>query len=79
MKRSKIVLIEWVDTGVIHGWQCHDDIEDSITHCCSVGFLIKKDSEGVTIAYAMSDQGLIMERKTIPNGCITRIRELRVR
>ncbi len=79
MKRNKILLIDWVDTAVVHGWQCGDEIKDDLAHCQSAGFQIKENEESVTIAFGISDQGLIMERKTIPRGCIKSIKELRVK
>ncbi len=79
MKRNRMVLIDWSDTGLVHGWLCPSDNENSIAHCQSVGFWISEDDEGVTIAFAISDQGLIMEKKTIARGCIKSIKELRIR
>jgi len=75
----KKVLIEWNDTGVIHGWLCQESNGDSIAHCESVGFLIKENDEGITICFGISDQGLVMEKKTIPRGCIKSIKELRLK
>ncbi len=78
MKRNKIVLIEWDDTGVKHGWlELGND--NCIAHCHSVGFYISEDELGVTISFAVSDQGLVMEKKTIAKGCIRSMKELRVR
>lgn len=79
MKRNKMVLIDWKDTGVTHGWLCPDHSENSIAHCQSIGFWIDEDEEGVTISFAISDQGLVMEKKTIAKGCIKSIKELRVK
>lgn len=79
MKRNKMVLIDWNDTGVVHGWQCHEDIEDNIAHCQTIGFCLKDDENGITLALSISDQGLVMEKITIPKGCILDIKELRVK
>ncbi len=75
----KKVLVVWVDTGVIHGWLETESNNDCIAYCKSLGFLIKENDEGVTICFGISDQGLVMEKKTIPRGCIKAIKELRIR
>ncbi len=79
MKRIRMVLIDWVDTGVVHGWQNQDEIVNGIAHCQSLGFLTAENEESITIVFGISDQGLIMERKTIPRGCIKSVKELRVK
>ncbi len=75
----KKIEIEWVDTGVVHGWLCPDHQANSIAHCHSIGYKLDETEEGITIAFAISDQGLVMEKKTIPMGCIKGIKELRVK
>ncbi len=75
----KKVLVEWVDTGVIHGWLPQESNGNCIAHCESVGFLVKENDEGITICFGRSDQGLVMEKKTIPKGCIKSIKELRLK
>ena len=77
--KHKIVLIDWVDTGIVHGWLCDKDIGNSLAHCQTVGFWVKEDEGGITVAYARSDQGLIMEKKSIPKGSIVKIKELRIK
>ncbi len=79
MRRRKIVLIEWDDTSVIHGWFSPTDISGGIAHCQSVGFWVKEDEESITISFAVSDQDLVMEKKTIARGCIKSIKEMRVK
>ena len=79
MKQGDMVLIDWLDTSVINGWQDACNTPNHPALCHSVGFWIDEDEEGVTVSFSRSDQGLVMEKKTIPKGCVKSIKKLRVR
>jgi hypothetical protein len=46
----KLVLVEWLDSRRGEGWVRLDELESTITHCRSVGWIIAKDSQSVTLA-----------------------------
>ncbi len=78
MELGKMVLIEWVDSKVMHGWRNEDEVfEDTLANCRTIGFLQYEDSDLITLVMGVSDCGTILETVTTPQGCITRMRELR--
>lgn len=79
MKANKIVLVEWQDSNVTHGWRLNDCIGDDIAHCRTVGFLMVDNDTKITVAFGDSDCGSVMETVTIPKTAVIRIRELRVK
>lgn len=79
MPKRKMVLIKWNDSNVVHGWRLNDCKRDDVAHCQTVGILITEDDTKVVVALGDSDCGSIMETITIPKGCITLIKELRIK
>ena len=76
---KKIVLIEWEDSNVIHGWHPDTDCPNEIAHCRTVGIVQFEDDTKITLSMGDSNYGSILEPITIPKGCITKIKELRVK
>ena len=76
---SKIVLVEWEDSNVIHGWQHGEDVVNQLVHCRTVGIVQFEDDHIMTVAMGDSDCGSVLEPITIPKGCITKIKELRTK
>jgi len=71
-----IFLIEWLDSKGMERWEYIDDIEPMPPCVCySVGFMIEKHKEYITIALGLSDTQ-VLGRMTIPMGCIKSIRKL---
>ena len=70
----KIILIEWEDSNVIHGWRPNDCSKDDIAHCRTVGIVKAEDKKKITIALGESDCGSVLETITIPKSCITSIK-----
>lgn len=76
----KMVLIEWVDSNILHGWITIEDAKRAnIALSQSVGFLLWEDNEKVIIVFSKSDSDSVLEVKAIPRGCIKSIKELRVK
>ncbi len=79
-KEKKLVLVEWNDSKINYdNWRPDDCSEDNVAHCRTVGILKAEDTEKITIASSDSDSGFVSVTITIPKGCITKIKELRVR
>ncbi len=78
MKRDK-VLVEFDDSNVTHGWQSDNEICEDVSHCRVVGILKYEDGKKIEVALGDSDCGSKLETITIPKGCITQIRKLRVK
>ena len=79
MSEIKMVLVEWEDSNVIHGWRPDDCRGDDIAHCRTVGILKAEGDISVTVALGDSDCGSVLETITIPRGCIKSIKKLRCR
>jgi len=80
MKINKqILLIEWLDSkGITSQWEYLDDAEPmKPDECLSVGFLLEKTREYVTIAQSVGETQVI-GRTTIPCCSIKGIKELTV-
>ncbi len=73
------VCVEWVDSSVVQGWELQECAERDVAHCSSVGWLLEKTQERVTIAQSQSTTGSIMNTLTIPRGAVTAIITLRQR
>ena len=78
-KKPRMVLVEWLDSNVVHGWRPDDCKEDNMAHCRTVGILKAEDEMKITVVLGDSDCGSVLESITIPKGCVTQIRELRIK
>ena len=75
-----MILVEWTDSNVTHGWHLEDDTLDNVvSHCRTAGILVAENTESITLAMGVSDCGSVLETITIPRGCIKSIKKLRVR
>ena len=79
MRKNKMVLVEWTDSNVVHGWSPSDCLGDDMAHCQTVGILLAEDETKITLVLGKSDSHSVLERITIPKGCITTIKELRIK
>ena len=79
-KKENLILIKWNDRNIMHGWRVSDECKnDGVAHCVTVGIVKEENEERITVAFGESDCGSVMETITIPKGCITEIKKLRVR
>lgn len=76
---NKLVLVEWQDSNVMHGWMHNECASEGVAHCRIVGILQSEDDTKVVVAFGDSDSSMVLETVTIPKACVTRIRELRVK
>lgn len=79
MKNFKPILIEWIDSkGITNQWEYLDEIDPmKPDKCLSVGFLLKKTREYVTIAQSIGETQVV-GRTTIPCCSIKSIKKLPV-
>ena len=71
---KRMVKVEWLDSCVDNGWKSeHEVIENTVSHCESVGYLLKKDKTQVSIIQNVSDTGNVSEQMSIPRRCVKRI------
>ena len=73
---EEIVLIEWVDSKGVNGWEYLDEIEPMPPCICySVGFIIDDNKDYKTLALGLSETQ-VLGRTTIPSCCIRNIKKL---
>lgn len=48
--KRDLVFVEWLDSRRGEGWVRLAELESGVTHCRSVGWIIAKDSDSVTLA-----------------------------
>lgn len=76
-----IIEVDWIDSAGIHGWQDASAIEGltlSVMEYQAVGYLLREDEDGVTIAQAHGgEHGGLLCPFLIPRVAIRATRELR--
>ena len=66
----KVLYVEWIDAIADNGWSKMDDCED-VSHCKTIGYLIKETEEGICLASTISEKEC-NARITIPKQWIKR-------
>ena len=79
MKRNRMVLVEFADSNIGHGWEHPEATQDGLALVRAVGYLKSEDDEQLTLTMALSDLGLIFEKFTIPKASVKSVKELRVK
>ncbi len=78
MKNLRVVKITWLDSATDPGWRnplggCgHVKIQ-------SVGILVGKNKDGVTISSSLSSAGHYMDQLSIPRTCIKKMKEYKIK
>lgn len=76
----KMLLVEFVDSRIGHGWMQKDEaFTETLPLCKIIGFKCSENAESLTLVMGISDSGMMIECFSIPQGCIKSIRELRVK
>jgi hypothetical protein len=73
------VIVEWLDSKVMHGWYDSQAFEGEVALCECVGFLYEDLPDMITLVMGKSDSEMVIEGLSIPRGCIKSIKELRSR
>mgnify|MGYP000264083376 CR=1 FL=1 len=69
------VVVEWIDSCSTHGWVYNP--KPASLECVTVGHLISKTKDKVTVCLCLSDTGSIHTYFEIPTVAVKRIRKLR--
>ena len=67
MKRTRMVLVKWVDSNVLHGWQ-YGEYPAELALCETLGFLINEDDQKLVVAQTISKVGANMGVTIIAKG-----------
>lgn len=75
----ELVLVEWLDSRRGEGWVRLDELAGTVTKCRSVGWIVAKDEESLTLAgHLGKDPEQCCGDLTIPKRAIDSIRTLTV-
>ena len=77
-KRYKMVLVKWVDSNTLHGWQ-YGEYPAELAICETLGFVIEDTDEKLVIAQTVSEYGAHMGITIIAKGCLRQEKEIRVK
>jgi hypothetical protein len=77
IRKTKKVLVEWVDSYATRGWTHKSAFTDVETgNIVSIGFLVRESASEITITSSVSTNGNVMDPLTIPKCAITKRRTL---
>lgn len=75
----KKVLIEWVDSNILHGWQMEGEFPCSLAECETIGYIKDEDEDKIVVTQTVSSYGANMGVLAIPMGCVKSVKELRLK
>ena len=79
MADRKLVIVEWLDSRRGEGWVRLDELESTVTRCRSVGWIVAKDAESVTLAGHLGENpDQCCGDLTIPNRAVVRMTPLTI-
>jgi len=71
---KRVTYIEWVDSHVSGDWTAEDSVDHIPPKIKAIGFLLKSDSDGVTlVGFCDDEDGQVNSIMNIPAGCITKM------
>lgn len=71
------ILAAWEDSATLPGWRLfHSD--HAPTRVNTLGFVVRADRLALTITTSLSGEGLALDPVTIPWGCISTCRKVRL-
>ena len=68
-----VVKVDWDDSCDVSGWVRKSSFEPEVSQCTTVGFLVKKTKDYVSIASSSSDSESWSDIMTIPRKCVKTI------
>ncbi len=66
--RNRRVRVKWTDAAGYHGWQSLD-FRPGPAPCETIGYLVERTDEYITVAHTMSDEGMA-DVVVIPKRCL---------
>jgi len=77
----KLVKVIWQDAlGITSEWECEDALDTNLVNIETVGFIVRKDKEVISIASSFGihpdGEKQITGLFNIPYGCVVKIKEL---
>lgn len=79
-KKKILLLVEWGDAWGKSGWTDFDDAVDRLhgdLGVTSVGFLVKNDKKGISLAHGFSELDTPLGVSFIPKGMIKRTKRIK--
>lgn len=73
--KPDLVSVTWQDAASSSAWATEPEV--GLTECETVGWLVAKKTDSITIAGERNAADYWGNRTTIPLSCITRVRKLR--
>ena len=67
-----LVEIEWIDSCAEGSWATKEEAALSVAHVRSVGFLVEKTADTLTVAQSIDGDGNTAERLTVPRVTIVK-------
>lgn len=75
----KLVIVEWVDSNLHHGWTDNDTVVFELANCTTVGMVVQKNKDKISLAQSESDNPNCCNVITILLKCVKSIKELVVK
>ena len=76
--KLKCYEVVWADSCTRDGWDCVESYLDMVpAEVTSIGWLLSKTRQSVTLVQNFSPNGLVSSSITIPRGCIKEMRRWR--
>lgn len=72
-----IVEVEWIDSATYQGWQTKSAKEQTVSQCTTVGFVMRRNKNEISIAQGKSNNKNYLNVTTIPMSCIKKITRLK--
>lgn len=76
MEPGPLVEVEWVDSASTGGWQTKEDALSADLQAVAVGYLIRDDDSGVTLAQGADTYGGVLGTLTIPKAAVHAVHRL---
>lgn len=75
MTKHHAVIVTWKDSATLRGWN-NIDAEHAPSEITTLGWLLRKTKDQVTITSCISDHGNTREALAIPRSCVVSIKKL---